>query len=101
MLAQQQKQDWQAAHLQEDGGILQNGTAFDESLARVRSQQSFTCNILASLLPAACLLASSIIPLRVLKHLPVCIKTWPALKTQLRLLGSRRHLVSCNVFCGI
>ena len=36
MLAQQQKQDWQAAHLREDGGVLENGAAFDESLARVR-----------------------------------------------------------------
>lgn len=35
MLAQQQKQRWQEAHLQDDGGVLENGVAFDESLAKV------------------------------------------------------------------
>ena len=43
MLAQQQKQDWQAAHLQEDGGVLQNGAAFDESLARVSGSYILFC----------------------------------------------------------
>lgn len=38
MLAQQQKRDWQSAHLTSDGGVLENGVAFKESLARVRQK---------------------------------------------------------------
>ena len=37
MLAQQQKQQWEAAHLRADGSLLENGAAFTETLARVRT----------------------------------------------------------------
>ncbi len=43
MLAQQEKQNWQAVHLKEDGGVLENGAAFAETLARVRFCYLFIC----------------------------------------------------------
>ena len=45
MLAQQQKETWRSIHLQEDGAVLQNGVAFEESMARVRDQESVNSNL--------------------------------------------------------